>query len=73
MCGYISLWYQGSGVRFSKLPKTFWARNAILCVRYLPKDIQFSFVLKATQKNLKSIRTFALVLGLKSSRRIERD
>ena len=37
------------GVRFLKLPKTFRARKAILCAGYLPKQIQFSFVLKAAQ------------------------
>ena len=53
------------GVRFSKLPKTFRARKAILCAGYLPTEIQFSFVWKAKRKNLRSTRNFPLVFELK--------
>ena len=35
---------------FLKTPEDFVGQNAILCVGYLPKEIQFSFVLKAKQK-----------------------
>ena len=43
-CGYVY-----TDVRFSKLSKTFRARKAISCAGCIPKQIQFSFVLKAKQ------------------------
>ena len=61
------------GVHFSKLSKTFRARKAILCADHLPKGIQFSFVLKSKGENLRSMRNFAMVFGLKSLIQIERD
>ena len=42
---------KGSGVRFSKLPLTFWARKAIFDAQRLPPEILFLIILK-TENNI---------------------